>query len=249
MAPAAEDEGGMVMNEGSERAGHTVRRYGAPSPRFNSLSLRLSGAFAALCLSFLLSATATAAPTRILAFGDSLFAGYGLSSDADNIPSRLEALLKADGHDVVVINAGVSGDTTTDGVARLDWSLADKPDLVLLELGSNDALRGQDPAMTRANLDTLLSRLKAANVPVVLIGMMAPRNLGAEYAAKFEPIYPDLAKQYGVPLYPFILDGVALDPNLNQADGMHPNKDGALIVAKRLLPVVEKALPAKAAAN
>ena len=202
-----------------------------------------------LLIALFISATATAAPTRILAFGDSLFAGYGLSSDSDSIPSRLEALLRADGRDVVMVNAGVSGDTTTDGVARLDWSLADKPDLVLLELGANDALRGQDPAMTRANLDKLLSRLKAANVPVVLIGMMAPRNLGPEYAARFDPIYPDLAKKYGAPLYPFILDGVALDPKLNQADGMHPNKDGAAIVAKRLLPTVEKALPAKAAAN
>jgi len=239
----------MVMYDGSERAGHDVWRYGAQLPLFNLLGLRRLSAFAALCLTLLICATAQAAPVRILAFGDSLFAGYGLSSDADNIPTRLAAMLKADGHDVTMVNAGVSGDTTTDGLARLDWSLADKPDLVLLELGANDALRGQDPDKTRANLDQILTRLKAANVPVLLVGMMAPRNLGSEYAAKFDPIYPDLAKKYGVPLYPFILDGVVLDPKLNQADGLHPNKEGAETVAKRLLPVVEKALPAKSAAN
>jgi acyl-CoA thioesterase I len=211
---------------------------------FNSAGLRLERTLAALCLSFAISATAQAAPLKIMAFGDSLFAGYGLSSDADNIPSRLEAGLKADGHDVKVINAAVSGDTTADGLARLDWSLADKPDLVLLELGANDALRGQDPDKAKANLDQILSRLKAANIPVVLCGMIAPRNLGAGYSAKFDPMYKELADKYQVPLYPFILDGVALNPALNQGDGMHPNKDGAAIVAKRLLPVVEKALPA-----
>ncbi len=185
-----------------------------------------------------------AAPIKILAFGDSLLAGYGLSSDADNIPSQLEKTLRADGHDVKLINAAVSGDTTTDGLARLDWSLADKPDLVLLELGANDALRGQDPAKAEANLDQILARLKAANIPVLLCGMLAPRNLGPDYSAKFDPIYPALAKKYDVPFYPFILDGVATDMSLNQADGMHPNKDGVLVIVKRLAPVVEKALPA-----
>jgi acyl-CoA thioesterase-1 len=195
---------------------------------------------------FCIPTLATAAPLKIMAFGDSLLAGYGLSSDADNIPSQLEKRLKADGHDVKLINAAVSGDTTTDGLARLDWSLADKPDMVLLELGSNDALRGQDPEKTRANLDQILARLKAANIPDLLCGMLAPRNLGPAYIAKFDPIYPDLAKKYDVPLYPFILDGVALDNSLNQADGMHPNKDGVLVIVKRLAPAVEKALPAGA---
>jgi acyl-CoA thioesterase-1 len=195
---------------------------------------------------FCIPTLATAAPLKIMAFGDSLLAGYGLSSDADNIPSQLEKRLKADGHDVKLINAAVSGDTTTDGLARLDWSLADKPDMVLLELGSNDALRGQDPEKTRANLDQILARLMAANIPVLLCGMLAPRNLGPAYIAKFDPIYPDLAKKYDVPLYPFILDGVALDNSLNQADGMHPNKDGVLVIVKRLAPAVEKALPAGA---
>lgn len=195
-------------------------------------------------LLLLIPLTAQAAPIRIMAFGDSLLAGYGLSSDADNIPSQLERALKAKGHDVVLINAAVSGDTTTDGLARLDWSLADKPDLVLLELGANDALRGQDPDKARANLDQILARLRAANIPVLLCGMIAPRNLGPAYSAKFDPIYADLAKKYDVPLYPFILDGVALDRALNQADGMHPNKDGVAEIVKRLLPAVEKALPA-----
>jgi acyl-CoA thioesterase-1 len=206
--------------------------------------MRFDRVLAALCLS-LIAGMAQAGPVRIMAFGDSLFAGYGLSSDADNIPSRIEAGLKADGHDVKVINAAVSGDTTTDGLARLDWSLADKPDLVLLELGANDALRGQDPGKAKANLDQILARLKAANVGVVLCGMIAPRNLDAAYRAKFDPMYKELADKYQVPLYPFILDGVALDPALNQGDGIHPNKAGAAIIAKRLLPVVEKALPSK----
>ena len=201
-------------------------------------------AIAALCLT-LLATTAQAAPVKIMAFGDSLFAGYGLSSDADNIPSQIEAGLKADGRDVKMINAAVSGDTTTDGLARLDWSLADKPDLVLLELGANDALRGQDPDKAKANLDQILARLKAANVAVILCGMIAPRNLDAAYRAKFDPMFKELADKYQVPLYPFILDGVAMDASLNQGDGIHPNKAGAAIVAKKLLPVVEKAMPAK----
>lgn len=194
---------------------------------------------------FLLSvAPAFAAPTTILAFGDSLFAGYGLNP-ADSIPAQLERALKAKGHDVRMVNAGVSGDTTADGLARLGWSLADKPDLVLVELGANDALRGLDPDRARANLDRILAQLKAAKIPVLLVGMMAPRNLGSAYAAKFDPIFPELARQYGVPLYPFILDGVALDAGLNQPDGLHPNPKGVAIIVGRMLPVVEQALAAR----
>jgi acyl-CoA thioesterase-1 len=189
-----------------------------------------------------LCSAAKAAPVKIMAFGDSLFAGYGVA-DADNIPTQLEQALKADGHDVTMINAAVSGDTTADGLARLDWSLSEKPDLILLELGANDALRALDPDMARANLDRILARLKAANIPVLICGMIAPRNLGPAYAAKFDPIFADLAAKYNAPLYPFILDGVALDPSLNQADGIHPNPQGVKIVVKRLTPYVEKALP------
>jgi acyl-CoA thioesterase-1 len=237
-------DGEMGIEAGSERA---VRddvqdqgRYGAMLRGFNAVCVRRL--VAALAFAFCPLA-AQAAPLKIMAFGDSLFAGYGLSSDADNIPSQIEKGLKADGHDVTMVNAAVSGDTTADGLARLDWSLQDKPDLVLLELGANDALRGLDPDRAKANLDGILARLKAAGVPVLICGMIAPRNLGPAYSAKFDPMFKELADKYQVPLYPFILDGVALDPALNQADGMHPNKDGAAIVAKRLTPAVEKALP------
>ncbi len=193
-------------------------------------------------LALSLATAANAAPVRIMAFGDSLFAGYGVP-DADNFPTQLERALKADGKDVTVVNASVSGDTTADGLARLDWSLADKPDLVLLELGANDALRGLDPDLARANLDQMLSRLSAAHIPVVIVGMLAPRNLGPAYAAKFDPIYKALAEKYHAPIYPFVLAGVAMDPALNQADGMHPNQKGVAIIVRKMLPVVEKALP------
>ncbi len=206
--------------------------------RFNRLYVRPIVTLVLVCL----CSAANAAPVKIMAFGDSLFAGYGVA-DADNIPTQLEQALKADGHDVTMINAAVSGDTTADGLARLDWSLSEKPDLILLELGANDALRALDPDMARANLDRILARLKAANIPVLICGMIAPRNLGPAYAAKFDPIFADLAAKYNAPLYPFILDGVALDPSLNQADGIHPNPQGVKIVVKRLTPYVEKALP------
>lgn len=178
-----------------------------------------------------------------MAFGDSLFAGYGLPPQ-DGIAGQLERRLRADGHDVRIVNGAVSGDTTADGLARLDWSLADKPDLVLLELGGNDALRGLDPDRAAANLDQMLARLRDARIPVILIGMKAPRNLGSAYDAKFDAIYPALAAKYGVPLYPFILDGVALDPALNQPDGIHPNAAGVALIVGKLAPFVERALPA-----
>jgi acyl-CoA thioesterase-1 len=237
-------EGGMDIGEGSVGAVYRALRYGAGIVVFNRVRPRRLAA-AALLGALLAPMAAQAAPIAVMAFGDSLFAGYGVQ-DADNIPTRLEKALKADGKDVKVINASISGDTTADGVARLDWSLADKPDLVLLELGANDALRGLDPDRAKENLDAILAKLKAKNIPVVLFGMIAPRNLGPAYGEKFDPIYKELADKYQVPLYPFILDGVALDPTLNQADGMHPNKDGVQVIVKRILPVVEKALPTQA---
>jgi acyl-CoA thioesterase-1 len=197
---------------------------------------------AALALALIVAGPATAAQTTILAFGDSLTAGYGLGP-ADAFPARLEAALKARGHDVRVINAGVSGDTSAGGLARLDWSLADKPDLVLLELGSNDMLRGIEPASTEANLDAMLRKLTDAKVKVLLIGMYAARNLGPDYVTRFDAIYPRLAQKYGVALYPFFLDGVALDEKLNQGDGMHPNSAGVKVVVERIVPTVEKLLP------
>jgi acyl-CoA thioesterase-1 len=184
---------------------------------------------------------AQATPLKIAMLGDSLTAGYGVKPD-QAIPVRLQAALKAEGRDVAILNHGVSGDTTAGGLDRVDWMLADKPDIVMVELGANDALRAIDPAVTERNLDATLARLKAAKVTVWLIGMMAPRNLGPEYVKAFDGIYKKLADKYDVPLYPFILDGVAQDAALNQGDGMHPNPEGVEVVVKHLLPFVNKNL-------
>ncbi len=192
-----------------------------------------------ILLAVLFAVPAAARPIEILAFGTSLTQGYGLPPGTE-FPIVLQERLKQAGIDAVVINAGVSGDTSSDGLSRLDWSLADHPDAVILEAGSNDALRAIDPTLTRKNLTAILAKLQAAHVPVLLLGMKAPRNLGPEYAAAFDPIYPDLAKQYGVLFYPFMLDGVALNPRLNQADGIHPNPAGAKIIVERMLPYVLK---------
>ena len=182
---------------------------------------------------------AAAKPVKILALGSSLTQGYGLPPGTE-FTVQLQAALKQAGVEAVVTNAGVSGDTSAGGLARLDWSRADHPDAVILELGSNDMLRGTPPAETEKNLRAILDRLKAAHVPVLLTGMHAQRNLGADYVKQFDPIYPRLAKQYGVLFYPFFLDGVALNPKLNQADGMHPNPAGVKIIVARMLPYVRK---------
>ncbi len=181
----------------------------------------------------------SAAPIKILALGTSLTQGYGLP------PYTHLDVYKRQGHKVNVVNAGVSGDTSAGGASRIDWSLADHPDVAIVELGSNDALRGLRPAQTEKNIAAVLEKLKAAHVPVLLLGMKAPRNLGPEYAAEFDPIYPRLAKKYGAALYPFVLDGVAMDPKLNQADGMHPNPQGVKIIVAHLLPYVKKLLGQK----
>jgi acyl-CoA thioesterase-1 len=148
--------------------------------------------------------------------------------------------LRADGLSVHVINAGVSGDTTADGLARLDWSLAEKPDLVILELGANDALRGLDPAAVRANLDKLIGKIEASGAKLLLTGMQAPANWGEQYQQAFNGIYPELAEAHGIPLYPFVLDGVALDPKLNQPDGLHPNERGVAIIVEHIAPYVAR---------
>ena len=181
------------------------------------------------------------AATRILALGDSLTAGFGLSPD-QAFPVRLAARLKTDGYDVVVDNGGVSGDTSADGLARLDWAMGDHPDVVLVELGANDMLRGLDPKQAEANLDAILARLKTAKVKVLLLGMRAASNWGTDYQHQFDAIYPALAKKYGVPLYPFFLDGVAMDPTLNQGDGLHPNAAGVAVIVSHLAPAVERLL-------
>lgn len=186
-------------------------------------------------------AQVTPAPTKIVVLGDSLSAGYKLPREAA-FTSQLEAALKAKGYQVTVPNTGVSGETTSGGLSRLDWILADQPGLMIVELGANDGLRGIDPARTRENLDTILGKLKARGVPVVLAGMMAPRNLGSDYGKVFDAIYPDLAKKHGVPLYPFFLEGVAMDPKLNQEDGMHPTAEGVAIIVKNILPTIIAAL-------
>lgn len=184
-------------------------------------------------------AAPAAAATKIVAFGDSLTAGYGLKPN-EAFPVRLKARLEKDGYAVEIENAGVSGDTTSGGLARLDWAKRDHPDIVLLELGANDALRGIDPKLTRANLDAMLQRLTEAHIKVLLIGMKAPRNWGPEFDSAFDAIYPDLAKKYGVPLYPFFLDGVALDAKLNQGDGLHPNAAGVEVIVAKIAPAVER---------
>jgi len=180
-----------------------------------------------------------AQPIKILALGTSLTQGYGLPPGTE-FTVQLQAALKKSGIDAVVTNAGVSGDTTAGGLARLDWSLADHPDAVILELGSNDMLRGTPPAETEKNLRAILDKLKAQHIKVLLTGMHAQRNLGAEYVWDFDGIYPRLAKDYPVIFYPFILDGVALNPKLNQADGMHPNPAGVKVIVARILPYVKK---------
>jgi acyl-CoA thioesterase-1 len=192
-----------------------------------------------LALALAWFAPAAATPVKILMIGTSLTQGYGLPPGTE-IPAVLQAKLKAAGFDADVINAGVSGDTSAGGLARIDWSLADHPNVAVVELGSNDALRGINPADTQKNLSAILAKLKAAHVPVLLMGMRAPRNLGPEYAAQFDPMYAKLAAQFGVLLYPFVLDGVALNPKLNQADGIHPNPTGVKIIVDKIFPDVQK---------
>jgi acyl-CoA thioesterase-1 len=182
-------------------------------------------------------APAAARVPEILVLGDSLAAGFGLPSE-ESFPARLEARLRADGIDVRVRNSGVSGDTTSGGRARLDWVLADKPDLVILELGANDALRGIDPTIVRANLDAMIEKIAASGAKVLLAGMQAPSNWGEDYKEKFDRIYPELAKAHGVALYPFFLEGVAMRPELNQPDGIHPNGRGVAALVERIAPVV-----------
>ncbi|WP_102960664.1 arylesterase [Mangrovicella endophytica] len=205
---------------------------------------------AALLAAFLALAPAAAsaqgqAPSsgagEVVAFGDSLSAGYGVGP-GESFPEQLQAALKAAGHDVTVANAGVSGDTSTGGLARLDWSVPDGTGLAILELGANDALRGIAPEITEKNLDAMLTRLKERGIKVLLAGMKAPPNMGPDYAARFDPIFPRLAEKHGVPLYPFFLEGVAAERTLNQADAMHPNKDGVAVIVKGIVPGVIAAL-------
>jgi acyl-CoA thioesterase-1 len=192
-----------------------------------------------IVLSALFHLSAPAAALEIVALGDSLTAGFGVDPQ-DAFPAKLEAALKAKGHDVKVINAGVSGDTASAALDRLDWAVPEEADAVIVELGSNDALRGIDPKQTRASLEAILKAMGERKIPVLLAGMRAPRNLGAGYAAAFDPIYADLAQAHGAVLYPFFLEGVATVQDLNQADGMHPNAAGVAAIVAQILPSVEE---------
>jgi acyl-CoA thioesterase-1 len=177
-------------------------------------------------------------PIKMVVLGDSLSAGLGLPAAAA-FPARLQKSLETNGIAVDVINAGVSGDTSSGGRDRLDWSVPEGTTAVILELGANDALRGTDPAVTRSALSDILTRLKARGIAVLLCGMMAPPNYGSAYAARFDAIYPDLAKSFAVPLYPFFLEGVAADAKLNQADGIHPTAEGVDVIVKSIMPTVK----------
>ena len=180
-------------------------------------------------------------PPRLLALGDSLTAGYGLAQE-DAFPAQLETALRARGHAVAVLDAGVSGDTTAGGRARLDWVLADDPDAAIVALGGNDGLRGLDPAGTRATLTAIVERLRGEGIPVLIAGMLAPPNLGPDYGAAFNAVFPEVAEETGALLYPFFLEGVAAEPALNQPDGIHPTAEGVAVMVAGILPAVEALL-------
>ncbi len=187
------------------------------------------------------SLCAAAGEKKLLVFGDSLTAGYGILYD-QAFPAQLESKLRAGGYSVKVINAGVSGETTSGGLARLEWTLEQKPDFVILELGANDMLRAIDPAITRANLQKMLDILQQKKIPVLFAGMKATPNLGKKFVTAFDGIYPALAKKYPVIFYPFFLEGAALHPNLTQDDGLHPTPEGVTVIVSNILPDVKKLL-------
>jgi acyl-CoA thioesterase I len=199
-------------------------------------------AAAALILSAVALAGPAFADTKILALGDSLTAGYGLNQ-GEGFADQLQTAFRKMGRPVTVINGGVSGDTSAGGLARIDWALGDQPQVVIVELGANDMLRGVDPNSTKANLAAIIEKAKASGARVLLCGMKAQRNLGADYVAQFDAIYPDLAKQEGITLYPFFMDGIiqpdgSADRALLQGDGLHPTEAGAALIVQRLMPVL-----------
>ena len=213
----------------------------SPVPSHRAAKSRCAAAICGVLLLAAVFGSAVAADRtpEILAFGDSITAGFGLAPE-EAFPARLEARLRAQGIAAHVVNAGVAGDTTAGGRARLDWALADKPDVVILELGANDALRGIDPATVRANLEAMISRIQASGAKLLLTGMLAPPNWGEDYRRDFDRIYPELAQAHGVALYPFLLDGVAMDARLNQPDGLHPNERGVAVLVDHIAPLVAR---------
>jgi acyl-CoA thioesterase-1 len=238
----AGNSGALATHSSGEGYGDCTRRVNNPAA---PAGVRWGAVFRLVCLVAALlfgSATAARAETvRIAMLGDSLTAGFGLAPE-QSLPARLEKALKAAGRDVAVANHGVSGDTTAGGLARLDWTLGDKPQLVIVALGANDALRGLDPTETEKNLDAIITRAKAAGAVVLLCGMKAPRNYGPEYVEQFDGLYQRLAAKHSVPLVPFLLEGVAMMPDLNQPDGIHPNARGVEAIVAHLVPAVSKVL-------
>lgn len=222
----------MVRSYGNS-ASAVERRYGL----FMHIAVLMLGLMT-IATTPSLQAQPAAKPVKLVVLGDSLSAGLGLSGQ-DAFPAKLKKSLQNKGIEVDMTNAGVSGDTSSGGRDRLDWSVPDGTDGVIVELGANDALRGVDPDLTRAALTAIVQRLKARKIAVMLCGMLAPPNYGADYAARFNSIYPDLAKKFDVPLYPFFLDGVAADAKLNQADGIHPTAEGVDIIVGNIMPTVE----------
>jgi acyl-CoA thioesterase I len=203
-------------------------------------------ALAALLLTLRLGPSNAGEPVKVLALGDSLTAGYGLNQ-GEGFAEQLQTALEKMGRRVTVINGGVSGDTSAGGLSRIDWALADKPAIVILELGANDMLRGVDPKTTRRNLEAIITKAQAAGAKVLLAGMKAPRNLGADYVQRFDAIYPELAEKYGLPLYPFFLDGIfsadgRADNKLVLPDGMHPSEAGAKVIVEGIMPTLLKML-------
>jgi len=206
-------------------------------------------ALAALVVAFAGDVRAAAdRPVKIVVLGDSLSAGLGLPADA-TFPAKLATALKAKGIAANIANAGVSGDTASGGLGRLDWSVPEGTEAVIVELGANDALRGLDPKLTKTALDSILTKLDRRHIAVLLAGMRAPRNLGADYARSFDAIYPELASTHRLVFYPFFLDGVATDPKLNQSDGLHPNAVGVDVIVARILPKVEELVAISRAAR
>ena len=229
----------------------------SPPARVGNMVLRLllrnvaMAALIPLLLAGFVGPARSAEPVRIVVLGDSLVAGFNIPTD-QAFPAQLERALKAKGHNVEVINAGVSGDTTAGGRERLQWSVPEKTDAVVLELGANDALRGLDPKRAKANLEAIIKSLQASGSEILLAGMAAPRNLGETYVAAFDGMYPELARQYGLLLYPFFLDGIVMNPSFNLADGLHPNPKGVAVIVERFLPKAEELIAkvqARKAAN
>lgn len=213
---------------------------------YNSKDMKTSKTIKIIAVTMVLTAMkiqiSLAGDTTILAFGDSLTAGYGLPTE-QGFSHQLEQKLTQQGQTITVINGGVSGDTTSGGLARLEWVLASSnPDLVILELGANDALRGISPALTRSNIKKILSILERAKINTLVAGMIAPPNMGEDYGFAFNRIFPELAKEYNDSLYPFFLEGVAGNPELNQSDAMHPNAEGVAIIVENIIPHIMKSL-------